>query len=95
MFNNFFSRKSCRLLDNAEKILEPDRPQMTKRRMCLGRWIPKTANTHSEYVTILLFHVNNGYANAPQCYVILTPLVLLSPTSSTSCKKLFHFIRRQ
>jgi hypothetical protein len=33
-------------------------------------------HTHSEYV-ILLFHGNNGYANAPQCCVIRTlPLVL-------------------
>jgi len=26
---------------------------------------------------LLLFHSNNGYANAPQCYVILTMPVLL------------------
>jgi hypothetical protein len=33
--------------------------------------ITKATDTHSEYVT-LLFHGNNGHANAPQCYVIRT-----------------------
>ena len=32
MFNNFFFRKSCRLRDNVENILEPDRTQTTIRR---------------------------------------------------------------
>jgi hypothetical protein len=30
-------------------------------------WITKATNTHSEYV-ILLFHVNNDFANVSQCY---------------------------
>jgi len=30
--------------------------------------IPKATNTHSEFIEIL-FHGNNGYANAFQCYV--------------------------
>ena len=63
-------------------------------------WIIKA--THSEYVILLLFYDNNGYANAPQCYVIhtfhvlfqLTLRVLYSPvifdssdnSNMTSCK---------
>jgi hypothetical protein len=38
------------------------------RRMRISRCIPKATDTHTEYV-ILLFHGNNGYAKAPQCYV--------------------------
>jgi len=29
-----------------------DRPQMTMWRMCIAYWIPKTTNTHSEYVLL-------------------------------------------
>jgi len=39
--------------------------------------IPKATNTHSEYVILIAFPRNNGYANAPQCYVIRTLHVLL------------------
>jgi hypothetical protein len=39
-------------------------------------WITKITDTHSEYVILLLFHGNNGYANAPQFYVIRTLPVL-------------------
>jgi hypothetical protein len=38
---------------------------------------PHRPYVHSEYVIILLFHYNNGYVNAPQCYVIRTLVVLL------------------
>jgi len=34
-------------------------------------------HTHNMYY-LLLFHGNNGYANAPQCYVLCTLPVLLN-----------------
>jgi hypothetical protein len=43
---------------------------MTIWRMRIACWMPKVTDTHTEYV--LFFHYNNGYANAPQCYVIRT-----------------------
>jgi len=49
-------------------MVELDRPQMTIWRMNTACWTPKATNTHSEYV-ILLFHGNNGYANASQYYL--------------------------
>jgi hypothetical protein len=49
-------------------MAEPDRPQMIKGRMRFACWVTKATNTHSEYVILT---ANNGYANAPQCYVIL------------------------
>jgi len=38
-----------------ENIIEPDRPQMTMRRMPIACGIPKAINTHSEYVIFYAF----------------------------------------
>ena len=43
----------------------------TIRRMRFACWISKATDTHSECV-ILIFHGNNGYVNALQCYVTRT-----------------------
>jgi len=48
--------KSCRLWDNVEKYCRAGhRPQMTIWRMRISCWIPKSTNTHSEYVTLIAF----------------------------------------
>jgi len=47
-----------------KNIIEPNSQKMTIWRMRFACWIPKTTNTHSEYV-ILPFHCNNGRTNAP------------------------------
>ena len=38
-------------------------------------WITKATNIHSEFET--LFHANNGYMNAPHCYLLCTLPALL------------------
>jgi len=38
-------------------------------------WITKATNTHTDCI-LLIFHCNNGYMNATQCYVTRTPPVL-------------------
>ena len=38
-----------------KNILEPDRPQATICRMFIVCWITKATNTHSEYVTLIAF----------------------------------------
>jgi hypothetical protein len=38
-----------------KNMVEPDRSQMTKRRMRFACWIIKTTNTHSELVTLIAF----------------------------------------
>ena len=48
------------------------------RRMRFACWVTKTIDTHSDYVIITVFHGKNGYANAPQNYVISTCLVTAS-----------------
>jgi hypothetical protein len=50
-----FCRKSCHLWDNVEKVVEPDGPQMTTCNMSFACWIIKAANTHSEYVVLIAF----------------------------------------
>jgi hypothetical protein len=54
MFSDFF-RKSCRLWDNLENTVEPDRPQMAIWHMRIACWIPKATNTDSEYVILIVF----------------------------------------
>jgi hypothetical protein len=51
-----------------KKMVEPDRLQMTIRRMRFACWIPKAADTQSEYLIFIV----SGYANALQYYVICT-----------------------
>ena len=36
-------------------VAQPDRPQMTIWRIRISCWIPKTTNTHSEYVIVIAF----------------------------------------
>jgi len=37
------------------KIVERGRPQMTMWRMCSACWIPTATNTHSQYVILIAF----------------------------------------
>jgi len=38
-----------------KQIVEPEMPQMTICRMRIACWIPKATNTHSEYVILIAF----------------------------------------
>ena len=38
-----------------QNAVQPDGPQMTIWRMRIARWIPKATNTHSHYVIIIAF----------------------------------------
>jgi hypothetical protein len=50
-----FCRKSCRLWDNTENTVEPDRPLMTIRHMRFACWITKATDTQSEYLILIAF----------------------------------------
>ena len=54
MFNTFFFNSAFYEI-MWKKIVEPGRPQMKTWRMCISRWVPKAANTHSEYVMLIAF----------------------------------------
>ena len=54
-------------------IVEPDRPQMTIRRMRVACWIPKATNTHPEYVITRCFSTATMVVRTRlKCYVIRT-----------------------
>jgi hypothetical protein len=55
MFNNFFLDNRVVYEKCGKNILEPGRPQTTKRCMCIACWIPKATNTQSEYVILIAF----------------------------------------
>jgi len=52
----FFFRKSCDVCEiMCKNIVERGRPQMTTLGMHIAYWIPKATNTHSEFVTLIAF----------------------------------------
>jgi len=56
MFNNAFFFENRAVYEITWKnIVQPDRPQMTIRRMRIACWIPKSTDTHSECVTLIAF----------------------------------------
>jgi hypothetical protein len=61
---------ACRLWNNVENTVQPYRPQMTIWRMRVACCETKATNTHSEYVTLIAFPLQQWYSNAPQYYVI-------------------------
>jgi len=58
--------------------------------MRIAQWIPKATNTHSEYVILIVFYGNIGYANPSQYYSVRTLAVLLI-TCGSSMQKVKDF----
>ena len=54
VFNKFFP-KIVPLWDNVAKHVEPERPQITIWRMRIACWIPTATNTHSGYIILTAF----------------------------------------
>jgi hypothetical protein len=55
MFSNPPSKKSAIYEIMLKNMVAPDRPQMTIWHMHIACWIPKTTNTHLEYVIHIAF----------------------------------------
>ena len=56
VFGNFFFFENGAVCEIMWKnFVEPNGPQMTIWRMCIACWIPKATNTHSEYVILITF----------------------------------------
>ena len=81
-----FIWKSCRLLNNVEKIWQSliDLWRQYNKAPALCVLMRNATNTHSEYV-LLLFHGGSCYANASQCYVMRTVLCMSYFYSKYSC----------
>ena len=58
--------------------------------MRIARWIPEATNTHSEYVILIVFCGNIGYANPAQYYFVRALAVLLI-TCGSSMEKVKDF----
>jgi hypothetical protein len=66
----FFPRRSCRLWINVKKYSTAKQATVHKitRRIRTACWVTNTIDTHNQNVKhLLLFHINNGYANVSQC----------------------------
>jgi len=75
-----------------ESIVEPDRPLMTKLRMCTTCWIPKSTNTNSEYVILIAVSLQEWLgerASMLRCTHIAY-LVLTLPAFVISRKEVEH-----
>jgi hypothetical protein len=55
-----------------KNAVQPDRTQMTTRRTRSARWISNTANTHSEYVTLIALPLQQRFLQTRLNFVICT-----------------------
>ena len=55
MFNIFFFQNLIVYEIMWKSIVEPDRPHMRIRCMCLSCWLPKAANTYAEHIIFITF----------------------------------------
>ena len=51
-----------------QNTVEPDRPQMTIWRRCVACWISKATSTHSEYVILIAFPLQQWLHKRPSMY---------------------------
>jgi hypothetical protein len=66
MFNNFFSfSKIVPFMRMWKNIVELDKPQMTMWRLCIAFWLPKSTNTHPEYVILAAFPLQRWLHRRP------------------------------
>jgi hypothetical protein len=83
-FNNFFLENRDVYEIMWKNIVERCRVQMIIWRMRNACRIIKATRTHSEYVILIAFLLQNIYTNAPLCYVIRILRVLLLVTNNTN-----------
>jgi hypothetical protein len=64
-----------------KNIVEPDGPQMTIWRTHLTCWLPKATNTHSEYVILIVFPLQQWLHESASmlCYTYSARLVTEYP----------------
>ena len=76
-----------------KNVVKLDRPQMTIWHMHIACWIPKATNTHSEYVILIAFPLQQWlyeYASL-LCYMYITHL-LMYVTYNSMGKVLVYFL---
>jgi len=90
-----FFFENCAFVKLYEKnIIQLDWPQMAIWQMRFACWMTKATNTHSGFVILIVFHDNDGYLKALQCYVVRTlPVVLKYSSISTRPSVWFPFFK--
>jgi len=76
-------------------MLEPGTPQMTIWRMLVACWTPTATNTHSQYVILIAFPLQQsllGHAPMLRCTYIarLAIHVFISVSNQLDAQNLFH-----
>ena len=74
MSSNFSFFENRVVHDIMWKNVERGRPQMTIWCMRVACWIPKATDTHSEYVILIAFALQQYSHEPPGCYVVRTLL---------------------
>jgi hypothetical protein len=87
MLVNFFPRKSYLLWDNVEKYSTAKQATdcNTVRRMRVACWIPKSTDTHSKSIILIVFPFNMGNVDVPLCYLDTTLPLSLKLKSCLCC----------
>jgi hypothetical protein len=71
----FLNRDVCGIM--RRNIVEPGRPQMTIRRTRIACWIPKPTKTHSDYVIIIAFPLQQRFHQKKSSILRYTYIVCL------------------
>jgi hypothetical protein len=66
-----------------KNIVEPDRPQMTKWRMSITCLIPKATNTHSEYVILIAFPLQQQLLESTSTFHQVQPFLKVVPDKAS------------
>jgi hypothetical protein len=91
MLGNFFL-KWCRLWDNVENVVEQGKSQVTTWCTRISCWMPRATNTHSEYVILIDFPLQQWFHESVSmlCYRYIAWLVAYV---SGSCYPRRHYSR--
>jgi len=84
MFNNVFFRKSCHLRDNVKKKSLSRTGHRRKYGTCALHWILKATNTHSEYVILIAFPLQESLHEGTSTLRYTHIACLVSTTYSVS-----------
>jgi len=91
MFNDFFENRAVYEI-MWKNIIQPGRPKMIIRRMCIACWIPNATNTQSEEVILTAFllqqwlHERTSMLRYTQCAYLFS---LIYPTILTAYRPVF------
>jgi hypothetical protein len=89
----FFIFENVAVYGKWENIAERSRPQMTIWRMRIACWIPKATNTHSEYVILIAFPLQQSLyerASMLRCTYVACPAIFIIFSSTPNFWKWRH-----